>query len=188
MPRLDEPFSNLDVEMRERHALLLSTGQFVGVAPGGLRQTDHFEQFADTAIARVRCHPAQAEPDVARDGQVREQRVVLEYHPHLSPLGWKLPAGARDLLAVDPDASAGERLEAGDAAQDGGLAASAGTEQASDGALAQREAQAREHRGVAVAMPDIVDLQYRSESGGGLVGHWGGPGCGLRPRGCEATT
>ncbi len=75
---------------------------------------------------------ADAEGDVLRHGQVREQRVVLEDHADAARLRRQGEAGAGDHLAGQADLAVADRFEAGDGAQGSGLAAARGAEQATD--------------------------------------------------------
>ncbi len=72
--------------------------------------------------------------------QVREEGEVLEYHPYPALLGRQGLAGPGDQVSLEVDLPAADGLEAGDGAQQGRLAAAAGSEQAADGALTQGEA------------------------------------------------
>jgi hypothetical protein len=64
----------------------------------------------------------EAKRHVLRHIEVREERVALEHRVDVA-LMW---GHARDIVAVEQDASAGRTLEAGDHAQRGGLPAPGG--------------------------------------------------------------
>jgi len=104
---------------------------------------------------------AQAEGDVLLDGQVREEREVLEQHAYAAPLRRERRSALARHLAVDPDAALADWLEAGDAAQGRALAGSARPHQASDGPLPERERYVRERRRAAVAVADPRHLEQR---------------------------
>ena len=71
--------------------------------------------------------PAHLEPelDVLRDGEMREERVVLEDEADVAVLGGHLG----DILAVDVHAAAGGIEQSGDDPQQGRLARTAGAQQ-----------------------------------------------------------
>jgi hypothetical protein len=121
------------------HALLLATRKFVRIAFASIAQADQFEHFFDASPSRRRRLFTQAEADVVGNGQMREQRIVLEHHANASGLGGKLDHSIRDGLAVEADAARIGRLESRDQAQHGGLAAAGGTKQAGDFAGLQGE-------------------------------------------------
>ena len=79
----------------------------------------------------MRCR-LQAEPDVLGDGQVREERVVLEDHADPALLGRYPRSGARDSAAVDLDGASARLLEPGDEAQERGLPTAGGPEDGDD--------------------------------------------------------
>jgi hypothetical protein len=82
---------------------------------------------------------AQPEAHVLAHREVRKQRVVLEHHADAPVLGRELVSGTRDDFCVDQDFARAHRLEAGDAAQQRRLAASARSEDARDPAARERE-------------------------------------------------
>ena len=100
----------------------------------------------------------EAEGDVALDGEVREQRVALEHHIDRPPMrrhGCKIGAVEQDAAGVRP-------LEAGDQAQQRGLAAARGTEQGEELALINVERQMIDDRGTAEAFGQDFDAQQRT--------------------------
>jgi len=184
---LAQALAHLDIEVRERlveqqqlrtrckgtgegHALLLSTGQLVRKAAARVGQADHIEQFGHASGALRRGHATQPEADVAGHGQVREQRIVLEHHADLPLLRGHLPTGPGDFDAVDQDPAGHHRLEAGDAAQDGRLAAAACAEQAADLAARERERQVVEHGDRSVGMADLFEAEDGIHCPEGAVG------------------
>src|SRR5450759_548363 len=110
----------VDDRARDRHALLLPAGELRGELLGVLFEPDELHHVVHTtADLRAGDLPhAEAEGDVVPDGHVREQRVVLEYHPE--------PALLRRHVVhpppVEPDAAARERQQPGDAVERRGLA------------------------------------------------------------------
>ena len=100
---------------------------------------------------------AQAEQDVLRDGQMREQRVALEHHRDVA-LGRRQP---RDVAVGDHDAAAVGRLESGDQAQRGRLAAARWAEQHVERARRERERDAVDGAHLAVGgrpvLADVLD-------------------------------
>ncbi|MCY1183319.1 hypothetical protein D9M73_239280 [compost metagenome] len=91
------------------------------VAPAQAAQLDQPEHlFDDLRLARVL---GDAEGNVLRHGQVREQGVVLEHHADAALFRGQGEARAGNDLARQLDLTLMHRLEAGDGAQGGGLAA-----------------------------------------------------------------
>ena len=117
----------VDERSRQRHALLLTTGELRRLAPLVSRQLDQLEQLRDlVADLAVRDPPPpQPEGDILVDRQVREERVALEDGVHVPPEGGQ--AGDIGLAEMDP--AGGGVLEAADHAQRGGLAAAGGAEE-----------------------------------------------------------
>src|SRR3546814_17784763 len=62
---------------------------------------------------------AQPEGNIGGDGKMREQRMVLEDHADMAPLGGDVDAGAGDGPAADADLAALQVFQAGGAAQGG---------------------------------------------------------------------
>ena len=95
----------------ERDALLLSAGELVRIAAFEPVETDDREQLGHAACAHA---AGKSEADVARDGEVREQRVVLEDHPDTPRLRRDPGRGGGDDPTVDRHAAAVGALEARD--------------------------------------------------------------------------
>ncbi len=112
------------------HPLLLAAGEFVGVARGEVVELDQLQKLAHQALALWML--ADAEADVVGHAEMGEQRVVLEHHADPAFLRRQGEAGTRDDFAAQLDLPGQHRLEAGDGAQGGGLAASRRTQQAAD--------------------------------------------------------
>ena len=81
---------------------------------------------------------------------MRKQRVALEHHVDRPPVG----RHAGKVRAVEQDAALVRRLEAGEQAQQRGLAAAGGTEQREELALVDVERQAVDRGEVAEALGD----------------------------------
>jgi hypothetical protein len=113
----------------ERHPLLLAAREHVGIALGMTAHVDLGEQLLGPLPARRGAQGPQAEGDVVEDAQVREQRKVLKHQAHPALLRRQAVARPGEQLAADRDLSALERLEPGDQAQDGGLAAARGPDE-----------------------------------------------------------
>ncbi|MNL29127.1 hypothetical protein D3C87_1508020 [compost metagenome] len=125
----------------QRHALLLATRDLVRIAVGGMGQAHQCQHFFDTAGTLGTRQLAQAEGDVQRHRQVREQRVILEHHAHAAVFGRNLFGRRRDHRAVQQDAAGAHRLKAGNGAQHRCLAAAGLTQQAADMAHGQAQRQ-----------------------------------------------
>ncbi len=117
----------LDQRTGQRHALALAAGQFVRLAAAEAFEL-HQRQHVGDPLGDLR--PGQAflletEGDIALDGQMREQRIALEHHIDRTPMR----RHRRKIDAVEQDAAGARPLEAGDQAQQRGLAAAGGSEQ-----------------------------------------------------------
>jgi len=109
-----------------RHALFLAAADLVGPLVGVPLHLDERQHpvhrlvdFAPGAAGHL-----QPEADVLTDGQVGEEGVALEDGVDGAAVGRQ----RGDVLAVEEDPAGVGRLEAGDDAQQGGLAAAAGPE------------------------------------------------------------
>ncbi len=110
-----------DQRAAQRHPLLLPARQLRRLAlqqRAQAQQIGHLRQPRSVFIGRHTAH-RQAEADVLRHVQVREQRVVLEHHRDAA-LGRRQ---LRDIAPVNQHAAAAGRIEPGDDAQGGRLAA-----------------------------------------------------------------
>ena len=158
----------------EGQALALATGELVGVAALEPLQAQQLQQPGGaTAVLAV----AQPEGGVAPGIEVGEKGVVLKHHAHAAALGGQPAVGPGHLLAADPHHPSLRPLEAGDQAQQGGLAAAGGAQQAHQFAWAQLEidgAQGPVATGgwAAVAMPQARELHLgpQRQLGGGQLG------------------
>ena len=134
---------------RERHPLALAAGELRRLA---LRVVVEMHQLQDLRDARGdlgRLHPVATQPvaHVRCYIHVREQGVGLEHHVHRPPVGRHLG----HVLAVDEQPPFVGRLEAGQHAQQGGLAAA-------------RAAQQREQLAARDLEVDTVDGEDRPEA------------------------
>ena len=128
-------------------------------------QTDLADEGIGDLVALRLGHAAlaQAEGDVLAHGQPGKQRVGLEHHAAVG-------ARAGHLASVEHHASAGRAIEAGDDAQQRGLAAAGRAEDGDEVVVADREVGRlqRPGRGVAVARGegarDLFDLEGRHAS------------------------
>ena len=108
---------------------------------------------------------AQAEADIARDIEMREQRVVLEHHVDR-------PAVRRhgaDVLAVEQDAAGAQLLEAGEQAQQRGLAAAGGAEQREELALPDVEGEVFDRADRAEALGHALEAHQRGRPPAGAA-------------------
>ena len=111
----------------QRDALLLAARELARQAVGHALQAHHVERARD-ALSLLGFRDAahrQRVGDVLPDGEVREQRVVLEHHAEVA----LVRRGSRDRLAVEHDVAGGRRLEAGEHHQRRRLARARRTEQ-----------------------------------------------------------
>src|SRR5450830_1238676 len=137
------------------HALALAAGQLVRVARGEVVQFHQLEGFHDALVAVVGIDllHLQAEGDVLFHGHVGEQRVALEHHADRA----FLRAQRDDVLVVEEYLAAVHRGQAGDAAQQGGLAATGRAEQGDEFTLGDFAVDVAEHRGAGVGFFQVLD-------------------------------
>ena len=108
--------------------LLLPSGELLGAPVGqGEGQPDQLEQLR-RARAVTTLGTGQAEADVPRDGQVREQVALLGEVADAAPLGGHRRTRARDGAVADAHLTGIRGMEARDHPQQRGLAAPRGTE------------------------------------------------------------
>jgi hypothetical protein len=152
------PDSSPGQRARQRHALLLSAGHLERVLAQHAGQADQLGELAQARGALLLRPAVQAEGDVVGDAQVRKQRVVLEHHADAPLLRRQHGAGPGDRLAAEADLAFLQVLEAGNAAQDRGLAAAARSQQAADRAARKAERQSAHHFLVAIGVAQPADL------------------------------
>ena len=129
-----------DQRAGERDALLLAAGQLAGIALRQRREPRGGEDGVELLLDGRAVDLAQLEPidDVLGDRHVRPQRVALEDHRHVAPLGrQRLLRRGHDAVA-DADLAFGRLDEAGDQPQRRGLAAARWPEQADQRAMLDR--------------------------------------------------
>src|SRR6266571_4821236 len=122
---------------RQGDALLLATGKLVRVAfrkPGKADELEH-RVCAALALLLVDAAHLQAERHVLSRGHVREERVGLENHADVAPVG----AEGRDVGAAKKDLAACYLVEARDQPERGGLAAARRPQQGHQLARRERE-------------------------------------------------
>src|SRR5262245_11712432 len=163
---------------RERDALLLAAGQLARVFRLAARQADQLEQLEDPAgdLAARHAPVDQAVADVGGDREVGEQRVRLE-HDAVVALRRRQRG---DVAPVLHDAPGALRLEAGDDAQQRGLAAAGGPEQADELALGDRQADVAQRREASEVLGDSLDADRAAAT---WVLLWRYSACSIR-RGC----
>ena len=117
----------------DRHALALAAGELCHRPVGKAGQMDQRQQLVDALLLLFLRGAANAQRigDVVADGQMRKQRQRLEHHAEIALVRRQ----RRDVLAVQHDRAAGRLLQPGDHAQERGLAAARGPEQAHEGAV-----------------------------------------------------
>ena len=72
----------------ERHSLAFAAGELVREAITEAGEIDELEELIDTGLTFVGAEIAQPEADVVGDGEVREERVLLEHQPG-GPAFWR---------------------------------------------------------------------------------------------------
>ena len=178
---LPEPLAHLDVEVREglveeqelglrcerageRDPLLLAARQLVRVLVRVAAQPHAFDQLGDSSPPLR--HTVQAEADVLGDGEVREERVVLEHHADPALLRRDHDARSGNGPPVQQDLPVRHRLESRDAPEYGRLAAAARAEQAADRTALERERQTADDLEIVVGLAETAQLEERT-----LVAH-----------------
>ncbi|MNO59880.1 hypothetical protein D3C76_504770 [compost metagenome] len=146
---------------RQGHTLLLAARKLAGVlffATGQANQLEHFNH----PLARLLTATAhQAVGDVGFDGEVGKQRVGLEQDAVVAGLGWQLG----DVALTDVQLAAVLAFEAGDAAQQRGLAATGWAEQAHQLARGDVQGDIVKRREGAEALVDIAHFHLCARGG-----------------------
>ena len=154
----------------ERHPLLLAAGELVD-APLGEPVELHGRERALDPLAHVALrhtpHP-QGEGDVPGHRHVREQRVVLEHHPHVPPVR----RHPDDLPVTEADAAVVGAGETRQHHQQGGLAGTGRSEQGDEFPAPDFEIDMVERVNVAVGLGDLADVNGQRPARPGLTGHW----------------
>jgi len=112
---------------RQRHALLLTAGELIGLALLEAFELDQRHHLGHAGIDLRTRHARALQPecDVVPHVEMGKQRVVLKHHVDRTLVRQDL----RDVLAVQQDAPLIRRLESGKHPQQRGLAATTGAEQ-----------------------------------------------------------
>ena len=137
------------------HALALSARELMGITLLQVLQPEQAEQFfhARTDVARPPFLDLQAEGDVVEHRHVVEEGVILEDEADVALLN----VDVIDSLSADEQVAFGRDLQAGDHAQDGGLAPAAGAEQGDQLAFLHREADSIDSGDLAEPLGDVVE-------------------------------
>ncbi len=126
------------------------------------REVDTCERGACPRVdvgTREAQHP-EPERDVGEHVAVGEQRVVLEHETEAPVMG----RDGREVGAVPRDPTGAGRLETGDGAQEGGLAATARAQHARDAAVGNREAHGVERAGGLQLDRELLDVEHQNSA------------------------
>ena len=144
----------------QRHALLLAARELGGPAAGKPLEPHHGQGLGnpDADLRRRPLAHLEPEGDILRDVQMGKQRIALE-HRIDRPL---LRREGGHILRADADAARRRRLEAGDEAKQGRLAAARGAQQGEELVVADRHADRlqRMNRGAALGEEGFGDLLH----------------------------
>ena len=146
-----------DQAARQGHALLLTAGQLVRFACGialKLNEAQHgLDAFGDFILGAPVA--AQAEGDVVPNREVRKQRIGLEHHVDRPLVGRQ----AGQVASVEHDLAGGWCFEAGQHAQQSGLATAGGAEQAENLTAHNVQADMIDGPCLAEIFDDLANLQ-----------------------------
>src|SRR5690606_31787209 len=134
----------------------LATGQLVRHPLPQAAQADELQALGDPALPVPAA--GQAEADVVRDVEVREERAVLGHDGDLTAVWRQVDTRQRHDAAAQRDPPVVDALEAGDAPQQGGLAAPGRTQHRDHLAGLDGEVDRVQRHDVAVALGDPHDL------------------------------
>ena len=150
----------VDERPRERHPLLLSSGQLARLARPEVLETDATQDLRDPSLQLGALDPLSAQPErhVLVDRQVREERVALEDGVHVALVRWE----ADDVLAAEQDRAGIGLLEASDHPQRRRLAAPGRAEQREEGAGRNLERDAVHGRDAVERLDDRLELDVAS--------------------------
>ena len=149
----------------ERDALALSAGQLLGIAGSEAFELHEPQRLVDARgdlLFREAVLP-EAEGDVARDAQVREQGVGLKHHVHGPPIG----RHAGQVLAGEQDAALRRNLEAGEDAQQRAFSTPGRPKQAEELALEDAEGEIIDGGDAAEMFADVLEADQGN--GGGIA-------------------
>ena len=141
----------------QRHALLLAARKLGGIFRAGSGRPTSASSSSTRLHDRgaLQAPADQAVADIVGDRQVGEQRIGLEDDAEVA-LGRRQ---RRDVPPLLVDGAGGLRIEAGDGAQQGGLAAARRTEEADELALGDIETDIAQRGEVAVALGEVADFE-----------------------------
>ena len=137
----------------QRHALLLSTGEFMRAAcEHGAVQRHHVHQFFNAVLA-LRVMAGQAKSHVVGNAQVGKQRAFLGHITNTAPMGWHNGGGVGQQFTVKHQLAGIWRFKARQNSEQGGFARA---RRAHDGGVAaffnrQRDAAQCLHRAIGFA-------------------------------------
>jgi hypothetical protein len=165
----EEQVGLVDQGAGESNALFLAAGELVGVALGEGVELEHLEGFGDAAgDFRVgEFAGAEAEGDVFKDGEVREEGIALEDGVDGAAVGGE----GGDVAAAEDDGAGVGDFQAGDDAEEGGFSAAGGAEEGDEFAVTDEEGDIAEDGGWAEALGEVKDVKL---VGGRCPGGWGG--------------
>jgi len=107
----------------ERHALLLAAGEDMRIFIGVMGEPDAGERGKCLGVRLTAGERAEPKGDVLQDGQMWEQREVLEHQPDAALLRRNEAVRPGNFLTVEQDAPGGGALDAGGDPEQRGLAA-----------------------------------------------------------------
>ena len=148
----------------ERDALALAAGELLRIALVEARELDEVEELHRAAADFLARRPGlaradlEAERDVLEHRHVAEERVGLEDEADVAVLhGLR-----RCVLVAEEDAAGGRRLEAGDEAEERGLARARGAEERDQLARLDAHRDVVERRVAAEFLADVLDANIQA--------------------------
>ncbi len=141
-------------------ALALAAGELRGQAAGEVRKLDGVQELLDASAdlgfrraLRALLH-AEAEGDVLEDAHVLEERIMLENEAGAALVG----AAVGHVAVIEEDLALLGKFQAGDDAQEGGLARAAGAKEREEFAVVDGEAHAIQGRKAPEFLENVLDL------------------------------
>ena len=157
----------------QRDPLRLAAGKLPGLAAGVPGQPDPLQPGGGLFPrgAPVCAVPARPERDVVQCGQMREQEILLEHDADRAALGGRprTGCGAVQLGPGEGEVAGGQRLEAGQRPQRGGLSGAVRAEQRDHLARPDGQPEIQAERGPVGRT--VLDHQVRVEQRRGVTGH-----------------
>ncbi len=151
----------------KRDTLLLAAGSFVRIGIGQVLQPDPGKRSPRLLLARPPVERRQAEHDVSEDGEVREQRIILEHQTDAPPLRRHEHLRRSDFQTIDENTPGARHLDAGGDAQECRLAAAGMAEQRDDLTGFDIEAHVFQRSHPAKTPRDLLQGETRSDRCGG---------------------